>query len=102
MFELGGKAAVAGHGRPAILQHLHVGAPDVDHRFDREEHSGPQLRSRSRPSDVDDFRRVVKQPAHAMPAKIAHNSIAMLLRMTLDRMPDVAEVVAGLRLRNAE
>src|SRR4051794_17207687 len=102
MFELGGQRPVAGDRRPAVVEHLHVGPADIDHRLDREEHSGLQLGSGAGPADMNDFGRVMEQAPDAVSAKIAHDSVAMLFGMTLDRGPDVAEMVAGTRLLDAE
>jgi hypothetical protein len=39
MLELGGERAIACHGRPAVVQHLHLVAAGIDHRLDGEEHA---------------------------------------------------------------
>ncbi len=102
MFELGGERAVAGHRRPAVVEHLAVGPADVDHRLDGEEHAGPELRPGPRPAGVDDLRRIVEDPAHAVAAEIAHHGVTVPLGMALDRMGDIAEPVARLRLLQPE
>lgn len=102
MFKLGRKAPVAGHRRPAILQHFARCLADVDHRFDRENHAGAQFGAGSGTSDMDDFGGVVKKLAEAMAAKVADYAVAMLFRMSLYRMADIAHMIAGLGLFNAE
>src|SRR4051812_7050328 len=98
MFELGREGAVAGYGRPAILEYLHGRLADVDHRLDREEHSGLQFRPGARAAGVNHFRRVVEQPAEAVAAEIADDSVAVALGIGLDGMADVAEMVSRPRL----
>ena len=46
------------------------------------------------------FRRIVENPTQSMPAKIAHYAIAMPLRMFLDRMTDITQMIAGVDLAN--
>src|SRR5687767_5068504 len=43
MLELGGERAVAGDRGPAVVEQFHVGAADVDHRLNGEEHAGFQF-----------------------------------------------------------
>ena len=93
MFELRRQGAVAGHRRPAVLEHLHVGSADVDHRLDREEHTGAKLWTGAGAAGVDDFGAVVEQPAEAVAAEIADDAIAMLFGVRLDCVADVAEAI---------
>src|SRR3546814_14259554 len=51
---------------------------------------------------MDDLRSVVEIPADAVAAEIADNAIAMALRVSLDGVRDVAQLVAGPRLLEAE
>src|SRR5512147_181106 len=44
VLEVGRQGPVGGHGRPAILQHLDVRPPCVDHRLDRKDHARFQNR----------------------------------------------------------
>jgi hypothetical protein len=78
---------------------VHAG---IDHRLDREEHAGAQFRPGAGAADMDDLRRIVEHPADAVPAEIADHAVAVLLGKALDRMADVTQPVAGLRLRNAQ
>src|SRR3546814_550855 len=102
MFELGGEGAVAGDGSPAVVEHLARGLADVDHRLDGEEHAGAKLGAGAGLADMDDLRSVVEIPADAVAAEIADNAIAMALRVSLDGVRDVAQMVAGPRLLEAE
>src|SRR5438128_869295 len=43
MFELGRERAVAGDGGPAVVEQFYVGAADVDHRLDGEDHARLEL-----------------------------------------------------------
>src|SRR3546814_6777587 len=75
---------------------------DVDHRLDREDHAGLQFGAGAGAAGMDDLGRVVEQAADAVAAEIAHHAVTMRLGMLLDGMADVAEVIAGLRLIDAD
>src|SRR5690242_8682833 len=102
MLELRGERAVAGYGGPAVVEHLHVGAADVDHRLDGEDHSGLELWAGARAAGVDDLGAIVEQPADAVAAEVADDAVALAFGMALDGVGDVAEVVAGPGLLEAE
>ena len=102
VFELRRQRAVAGDGGPAVVEQFAVGAADVDHRFDGEEHAGTKLGAGAGAACVDDVGTVVEQAAEAMAAKIAHHAIAMLFGMALNGVGDVAEAIAGLGLLEPE
>ena len=72
-----------------------VGAADVDHRLDGEEHAGLELGAGAGAAGVDHLRAVVEQPAEAVAAEIADDAVAVRLGMALDGVADVAELVAG-------
>ena len=101
MFELGRERAVAGDRGPAVVEHLHVGAADVDHRLDGEEHAGLELGAGAGAAGVDHFGAVVEQPAEAVAAEIADDAVAVGLGVALDGVGDVAEAVAGPGLLDA-
>src|SRR3954470_10244838 len=65
VLELRGQRAVAGDGGPAVLEQLHAGLADVDHRLDREEHARPQLRAGAGAAGMDHLRSVVEDAADA-------------------------------------
>src|SRR3546814_300694 len=90
VFELGRQRSIAGDGGPSVLQHLHAGLADIDHRLDGEEHAGLQFRAVARAADMHDFGRVVKDPAKAMTTEVADNTVPEFFRMPLDRIADVA------------
>jgi hypothetical protein len=50
---------------------------------------------------MDDLGRVVEDLAEAVPAEIADDAVAMLLGMALDRVADVAEMIARPGLLDA-
>src|SRR5688572_24797703 len=95
MLELGGEAAVAGDGGPAVVEQFDRRLADVDHRLDGEEHSGPELRPGAGAAGVDDLGRIVEDAAEAVAAEIADDAVAIGLGVGLDGMADVAEMVAG-------
>src|SRR5205085_11818593 len=74
----------------------------VDHRLDREEHAGPELGPRSGAAGVDDFRAVVEHAPYAMAAEIPHHTVSVGFGMALDGVGDVAEMIAGPGLLQAE
>src|SRR3546814_20825910 len=92
----------AGDGSPAVVEHLARGLADVDHRLDGEEHAGAKLGAGAGLADMDDLRSVVEIPADAVAAESADNAIAMALRVNLDGVRDVAQMVAGARLLEAD
>src|SRR4051794_29539049 len=102
MFELGRERAVAGDGGPAVFEHLYVRAADVDHRLDGEDHARLELGAGAGTAGVDDLGAVVKDAADAVAAEIADDAIALAFGMALDRIGDVAEMVAGPGLFEAE
>jgi hypothetical protein len=102
MFELGGEALVASDGGPAVIEQLHRGLAEVDHRLDRHEHAGAQLRTGAGATGVDHFRRVMEQATEAMAAEIAHHPVALSFRMLLDRGADVAEAGTWLCMLDAD
>src|SRR3546814_428706 len=75
VFELGRQRSIAGDGGPSVLQHLHAGLADIDHRLDGEEQAGLQFRTVARAADMHDFGRVVKDPAKAMTTEVADNTV---------------------------
>ena len=78
------------------------GSADVDHRLDGEEHAGLELGAGAGAAGVDDLGAVVEQAADAVAAEIADDAVAVRLGMALDGVGDVAEMVAGPRLLDAE
>src|SRR2546430_15592751 len=52
MLEMGGERAVAGDRGPAVVEHLHVGTAEGDHRLAGGENSGLELRPRARACGV--------------------------------------------------
>ena len=102
MFELRRQAPVAGNRRPAVFQHFARSFADVDHRLDRENHAGAQFGAGAGTSDMDNLGCVVKQLAKTMAAKVAYDTVAMLFGVSLDGVANVPDMVAGLRLLNAQ
>src|SRR4051794_28848006 len=94
MFELSRKRAVTGDGGPAVFEHLHVRAADVDHRLDGEDHARLEFGAGAGTAGVDDLGAIVEDAADAVAAEIADDAVALAFRMALDRVGDVAEMVA--------
>ena len=55
MFKLGGKGAIAGDRRPAIIEHFHAIFAQIDHGLDSKEHAGAQFRTGAGPSGMHDL-----------------------------------------------
>src|SRR3954470_8297533 len=102
MLELRRERAVAGDGCPAVVEQLYVGAADVDHRLDGEDHAGLELGARAGAAGVDHFWAVVEQAADAVAAEIADDAVALTFGVALDGVGDIAEMVSGPRLLEAE
>src|ERR1700731_4010339 len=70
VLELRRQRTVAGHRGPAVGQHLHVGAAEIDHRLDGEEHARLEHDAFARPADMDDVRPVREKPGQAVAREI--------------------------------
>src|SRR5207248_9381445 len=77
MLELGGERAVAGDRGPAVVEHLHGGAAEVDHRLDGGDHAGLELGPGARAAGVDDLGAVVEHAPDPVPAKVADDAVAL-------------------------
>src|SRR3954451_8232265 len=98
MLELGRKRPVAGDGGPAVLQDLHVGAAEVDHRLDGENHSRHELGAGAGTTGMDHFGAVMEDATNAVTAEIANDAVTARFGVALDCVGDVAEMIAGFRL----
>src|SRR3984957_2969946 len=95
VLELRRQRTVAGHRGPAVGQHLHMGAAEIDHRLDGEEHARLEHNTLARPADMDDVRLVVEQPAQAVAAEIAPHAHVLGFDIGLDGVADIAGGAAG-------
>ena len=102
MFELCRQRTVACDGRPPVVEHLHVGPPDINHRLDGEEHARLELGAGARAPGMDDLGAVMEQPADPMTAEVANDAVALRFRMVLNGVGDVSKVVARLGLLDPE
>src|SRR5260221_2039359 len=102
MFELRRQRAVAGDRRPAVVEHLHVRPSKVDHRLDGEEHARLELGPGAGAAGVDDLGTVMENSADSVAAEVADDAVAAGLGMALDGVGNVAEMIAGLGLLEAE
>src|SRR4051812_35989017 len=89
MLELRRERAVARYGGPTVGQNFDVRLAEIDHRFDRKEHSGFQRHAFAGATDMDDVRLVVEQAAQTMAAEIANYAHALRLDKALDGMADI-------------
>ena len=96
VLELGGEGAVAGHGGPAVVEHLHLRAAGIHHRLDGEEHAFLELGAFTGAAEMEDVGRGVEGAADAVAAEVADHGEALLLHVALDGVADVAERGAGL------
>ena len=90
VLELRRQRAVARHRGPAVGQHLHMRAAEIDHRLDGEEHAGPQhdaFAGRGRRARCWARRGTA---AEAVAAEVAHHAHVLRLDEGLDRGADVA------------
>ena len=71
VLELRRQRPVARDRRPAVGQHLHRRAAQIDHRLDGEEHAGLERRALAPPTIVQDVRLIVEELAQAMGAALA-------------------------------
>ena len=90
MLELGRQRAVAGDRGPAVGQHLHMRAAEIDHRLHREEHARLEHDAFTLPADMHDVGLVMEQPAETVAAKVAHHAHVLGFHVRLDGGADVA------------
>lgn len=101
MLPLRGPRAVLRHDRPAVGELPRFGAPRIEHRLDREDHSRRETQPRAGPAVMEHLRLVVIDAADAVAAILAHDAEALAMRHALDRMADVAERRARAHRRDA-
>src|ERR1700674_1576036 len=90
MLPLGGKRVVAGNDSPTIAELADFTAAGIDHRFDGENHARGELHTGRRSSVVQHLGFFMKFLAYAMTAELAHDAVALALRVSLDRVPHIA------------
>ena len=96
-FPLGGRQTVVRAHRPAVgFVNEYLVAAHVNHRFDGERHARYYQHARAAFAEVLHVRLFVKLDTHAMPAKVAHHAVAVLLGMLLDGGAYVTEACPGL------
>ena len=98
MFPLRRQAVVLGHDRPAILQAAHLGTALVEHRFDGKHHAFAQFQPGTGPAEVQHLGFFMHLSADAVAAVFTHHTVAIGLRVALDRMADISQACAGLDL----
>src|SRR6266849_70283 len=96
------EAMVLGDDGPAVGQFADRRLAGVDHRFDREGHSGLEARAGSRASVVQNLRFFVEFSPDSMAAEFAHDAVAVAFGMLLDRRAVVTEKSPGAHLADAE
>src|SRR6185295_6140588 len=70
------------------------------HRLDRHAHPWPQPLAPARRAVVRDLRLLVQVRADAVADELTHYRVAVRLRVVLHRVPDVADALAGVALRD--
>ena len=98
---VGGQAAVAGDGRPAVLEDLDLVAPRGDHGLDGQGHPRPDLRPASRRPEIRHLGLLVEGPADAVSDELADDRKALALDRLLDGRRDVGQAVALFHLLQA-
>lgn len=78
--------------RPAVAQGVDVPVAERDHRLDRQAHAHLQPDAAVRAPVVGDVGLLVHVVPDAVPHVLAHDAIPVVLRVRLDRVPDVTEV----------
>ena len=89
MLELGGALAVDGDRGPIVVPHEVLHPPEGDHRLDREGHAGAHDRVRPAVVVVQDLQVGVELLADAVADERAHDAVAQLAGVRLDRRTDV-------------
>src|SRR3954467_8377549 len=77
VFELGGQAAVAGDGGPAVVEDFYLRATGVHHRLYGKEHALAQDRTLADTAEMQDVGGLVEAAADAVAAEIAHDAEAL-------------------------
>src|SRR5712672_2884200 len=89
------QAMVLGNDGPAVGELADRGLACVDHRLDREGHSGLETRAGSGATIVQHLRLFVEFTPDPMAAELAHHAVAVAFGMLLDRGTDVTEKSPG-------
>ena len=79
MFEMSRPPAILSHGRPPVFQHFYSRHPGIDHRFNRQGHSGLESRPLAGLPVIWNLRRFVQLASDAVADKLAHNTEAQRL-----------------------
>ena len=102
VFEMSGGLTVGGDVGPTIAQGLGLETAEVDHRFDRERHAGLDFFTGAAPTKVGDLWGFMHRGSDAVADHIANDAEAVAFAVGLNRMRDVADTIADLRLTDAE
>src|SRR5262252_8296892 len=86
MFELCGKRAIAGDGRPTVREHFDMRSTQIDHRLDGEKHARFELDALADAANMDDVGFVVEQPPQSVAAEIAHHAHVLGLDIALNEI----------------
>src|ERR687887_1674828 len=98
VLEMGRARAVPGHDRPAVLQHLGVGAALVEHRLDSQRQADVQPDSPPGATVIGHLRLLVHGGADAVADVLAHHAVARDGGHALHRVADVGQPVARAHL----
>src|SRR3954469_13721757 len=102
MLELGRQRTIAGDRGPAVAQHLHAIAAQIDHGLDGEEHAGLQGNAAAGLAVMDNVGQGVEHLAQAVATEVAHHGALLLaFGIRLDGIADVAGGGARLHRRDA-
>ena len=102
VFEMRGRQAVRCDVGPTIGERLGFKTAEVNHGLDRERHAGLDFFARTAPTKVGDLWRFMHRGADAMADHIPYHAKTMAFAVGLNRMRDVADTIADLRLPDAK
>src|SRR5436305_14712554 len=102
MLKLHRALAISRTDAPAIRAHSCLGSARVYHWFDGKNHAGPQLHACTFLAEVKHVWFLMQRTANAVPGIFSHRGIAMFLGVYLDCRANIAQVVTGARLLDAQ
>ena len=102
VFEMRGGLTVGGDVGPTIGEGLGLKTAEVNHGLDRERHAGLDFFASAAPTEVGDLWGFMHRGADAVADHIANDAEAVAFAVGLNRMRDIADTIADLRLADTE
>src|SRR5579883_2657378 len=102
MLELRRTLAICRHDGPLIVERANIRLTSVNHRLDGKDHAHLDAQTRIGLAKMLLRRLLPKRATHPMTSQLAHGRESQRLGIRLDSSANVSQVVAWLRLRDAQ